>query len=181
MNYIFLDLDGVLNYSYSIFELDGEWGLSATCLDWFSRLCEEFDAKVILSSSWRKDFNDDFTLSERARKYKEYLINMGLSSECEAEHILNMFELYNIHLVGKTDESREREYGWDRVGQINRYIKKHLDKDDKYIIIDDEDIFGEAGILTEDEKELQKHFVRTNHNIGFDEKAYARACRLFKK
>lgn len=180
MNYIFLDLDGVLNRETTFLEFLGEWRLSPFLVKLFSCLCKEFDAKVVLSSSWRRNLNDDLTLKNYCLKIKEYNAERGIEGDTETEYLLKTLKENGIQLVGKTDEDRQRYYGWDRVGQINRYIKKYLDKDDKFIIIDDEDIFGEAGHLTEEEEKLQSHFIRTVFYKGFDYDAYQRARRKLK-
>lgn len=46
MNVIFTDIDGVLNYSYKNQWIDKS-------IDIYNRLCEEFDLKPVISSTWR--------------------------------------------------------------------------------------------------------------------------------
>jgi len=46
MNVIFTDIDGVLNYSYKNQWIDES-------IDIYNRLCEEFDLKPVISSTWR--------------------------------------------------------------------------------------------------------------------------------
>lgn len=182
MNYIFLDIDGVLNNSHSLSTLKGEWGLCSASVRILSLICKKFDAKVVLSSSWRRNLKDDLTLSESCLKVKEWNARRGITGEIDTELLLRTLRENNIPLIGKTDEKREREIGWDRLGQIHRYIKGHLDKNDNFIIIDDEDVFGDAAPITDEEEKLYSHFIRTSFDRdGLDKSSYLKACKIFNK
>lgn len=169
-NYIFLDLDGVLNNTTYLMSVLDEWGLDPKNISVLKKICEDFDCKVVLSSSWRRDFNSDTSIRVSSDDNVEW-----------AKLILKTFKDANINFVGITDFSNDRYLGWDRIGQIRRYIEKHLDKKDKYIIIDDEDIFGGAGWLSNKEKQMHSHFIRTRTACGLTEDAYDKACKIFNK
>ena len=62
MNLIFLDIDGVLNcqlyYSSDSFDKKGEYPynqIDRERVTWLNTLCEETNAKVVISSTWRSD------------------------------------------------------------------------------------------------------------------------------
>ena len=60
MNYIFLDVDGVLNDKYYLlFYADEDGVINQKSVDLLAKLVKQFNAKVILSSSWRNGFDDN--------------------------------------------------------------------------------------------------------------------------
>ena len=64
-NYIFLDVDGVLNNynwllkTYHDKDSDIAWDLDSKCVYWLADLCKNCNAKIVLSSSWRSSIGDD--------------------------------------------------------------------------------------------------------------------------
>ena len=98
INVLFLDYDGVINLitpDHRFIQFD------RACIDNVSKLCRQFDLKIVVSSSWRYD--DD---------YDQLLYSHGLGSDVE--------------VIGCTDSlgSREREIMdyLDRNPQIDRFI-----------------------------------------------------------
>ena len=62
MNIIFLDIDGVLNcqlyYSSNAFDKSGEYPynqIDKVRVGWLNELCEDVNAKVVISSTWRSE------------------------------------------------------------------------------------------------------------------------------
>ena len=128
MNYIFLDIDGVMNNQqdwlgkgrdndYNHMFCDEAWQM-------LSDVCKITDAKIILSSSWRlglKQGDDDVIRCK--------------SPECKLSNkLLTYFDKYDIKLVGLTTN-----YYDYRGKQIQVYVKQHLNENDKYVVLDDED------------------------------------------
>lgn len=103
MNIVFLDYDGVVNSL--MFQPDKENPYfnfphhnkvnNYQAVKWLERLCKEFDAKIVVTSTWRLGDN-----------YKECLYNGGLSRE--------------IEILGKTDN-----FGVKRIDEINRWLNEH--------------------------------------------------------
>lgn len=76
--FIFLDVDGVLNNSkhtkklhnrYNISFIAHEMPFDPKCLKRFSKLVHATGAKVILTSSWRKDLKCETVLKARLKEY----------------------------------------------------------------------------------------------------------------
>lgn len=57
MKVIFLDIDGVLNCRQTIERWDGFIGIDPVLVKNFLRIIDETGAKVVLSSTWRRDQN----------------------------------------------------------------------------------------------------------------------------
>lgn len=132
MNYIFLDIDGVMNnyedwmnkvnnkteefHSHRMF-CDKAWLM-------LSEVCTITGAKIVLSSSWRLSLHKT---------------NDGIKSKYDnpdalTVKLLDYFHKYNIPLVDITTN-----YYDHRGKQIKEYIKRNLFATDKYVVIDDED------------------------------------------
>ena len=182
-NYIFLDVDGVLN-SVSYFEKVGyetEWDVDPEAVKLLGKLCQEFDCKVILSSSWRRNLKDDLTPTDIVVKQRKWNKKHGLTPETNTDLLLRLLKENKINLIGKTDTDilLVDHLKWDRIGQIYRYIEKNLSDEDNFIILDDEDVIGEGPNRYD---YLKKNFIQTDFNKkGFDEVAYEKAVQIFKE
>lgn len=115
MNIVFLDYDGVVNSlmfgekksePYFNFPDDGKVN-NYQAVKWLEKLCNEFNAKIVVTSTWRKEEN-----------YKECLYNGGLSK--------------NIEIIGKTDDKGNR-----RIAEINRWLSSHPEVENYVILDDD--------------------------------------------
>lgn len=115
MNVVFLDYDGVVNSL--IFQTDKEEPYfnfpyhnkvnNYQAVKWLEKLCKEFDAKIVVTSTWRLEDN-----------YKECLYNGGLS--------------YEIEILGKTDN-----LGSKRINEINKWLEIHPNVNQYVILDDD--------------------------------------------
>lgn len=154
MNIIFLDVDGVCNsFATHLFTDDA---VDSTVLEMISSLCEEYDCKIVLSSAWRYSM-DETTLKCRP-------------GSC-ADKISKLLEKHKCPLIGRTPQ-----LGTGRAEEIKAYIKDHLTTNDKFLIIDDENICRYRGNTYED---LEPHFLRTNAMLGFTYEDYKKACLFF--
>ena len=127
MKIVFLDYDGVVNSL--MFQEDKEDPYfnfphhnkvnNYQAVKWLERLCKEFDAKIVVTSTWRRESN-----------YKECLYNGGLSHEVE--------------ILGKTDD-----LGTYRIAEIQKWLNEHSDEIDGYVILDDEPIKDKHAVKTE--------------------------------
>lgn len=115
MNIIFLDYDGVVNSlifvpnkekPYFNFPHHNKVN-NYQAVRWLEMLCREFDAKIVVTSTWR--------LSEN---YKECLYNGGLSRE--------------IEILGRTDN-----LGGKRIFEIQKWLNEHPNVDKYVILDDD--------------------------------------------
>lgn len=121
MNYIFLDIDGVLNSEPFLLEQVRANPnrkfvrmIDEKAVEVLAKACRWFNAVVVISSSWRVGWHRD------------------------SEHILELKDLlnkYNIKVVGLTTVN-----GDDRGQQIWEYIDHHLVSSDSYVILDDDPV-----------------------------------------
>ena len=58
MNVIFLDVDGVLNNAYTTDRIKGYIGIDDNKVRLLKQIVDYFDAKIILSSTWRYDIDN---------------------------------------------------------------------------------------------------------------------------
>ncbi|MES5838035.1 HAD domain-containing protein [Bacillus cereus group sp. MG11] len=114
MNLIFLDIDGVLNHS-NYFVRSKQHMLQAFCpkaLANLKEILEKCDAKIVVSSTWRK-------LGSTKTLKKAIFSHYGLQK----------------YIVGRTPELR----GEPRGAEIQAFIDDFRKPIDKFIIIDDGD------------------------------------------
>ena len=108
-NYIFTDIDGVLNTINR-----NQW--NKTSIDLYNRLCHEFNLKPVISSTWRLnhtkeqlqkifteqgitvtiyDFTDSFPDEGRGREIEDWIlknpINKGPNYKCSQEITIRIF------------------------------------------------------------------------------------------
>jgi len=124
---IFLDIDGVIAIStdseseHMIYDSDGLYPFTKQCVAILNRVLEATDADIVLSSTWRLDFN----LEELDRIFRK-------------------------NGVKKSPVSKTPEIHYDdRNLEIADYLKHN--PTEKYVILDDLDIpgFGENFIWTD--------------------------------
>ena len=176
MNYVFLDFDGVLNnkrYNKRLHKRD--WSFCYNNFSLFKKLYDILNIQVILSTGWRRDLKDINTPKDYIIKSRNDL------EETNVDYFLRMFKENNIKISGMTDTLYQRKDGWDRLGQIKRYIDKNLKEDDNYVILDDEDIFEKAKVLTESEEKMRLHFVKTKSNDAFVQNDFDKCLKILGK
>ena len=128
MKIIFLDIDGVLN-TINTFRLRKEeykktgkyiLAIDECRVEYLKRIIDESEAKIVLTSAWRRDFikkeNKIIAVEENAKKLQELFLKYDI-------------EIYDIVSVDYGDRNREK--------QIKEWLEKSDDIED-YIIIDDE-------------------------------------------
>lgn len=122
INIIFLDIDGVLNTgrNQDIQEKrDGkstfyhQFYFDRQCMKNLKKLILQFDAYVVVSSSWRIE-KDEIFWSEILRNFRGYHIEK--------------------RIIDKTPS-----FSTTRGEEIKRWLDDNKDKVDKYVILDDED------------------------------------------
>lgn len=59
MNVIFLDVDGVLNNEYTTDRIKGYVGIDDNKVRLLKQIVDYFDAKIVLSSTWRHDIDNE--------------------------------------------------------------------------------------------------------------------------
>ena len=160
MKVIFLDIDGVLNYQrISERAPSGCIGISDTCCERLARIVAVTDAKLVLTSTWKRDWQKGISTEELPRD-GQYLVNKLL------KHRLTIYD--------KTVDPSWAERG---VGIIN-YLSTVAHPVDSFIILDDERYdFKEQGLA---DHLVQTQFSATDNfdEPGLQDKHVRKAVRL---
>lgn len=131
MNYIFLDIDGVMNnridWMYKVNNgLNADRMFCSEAWDRLQQVVFETNAKIVLSSSWRLGFRTtiDGIEPKEILGYKDgYAVRLD-----------KYFKEYSIPVVGCTTFHHDH-----RGNQIMQYVTEHFSSNDKWIVLDDED------------------------------------------
>ena len=153
-NIVFLDIDGVLNYTLWYIDernpgnLYGQEGdLDPLCIARINKLCEETGAEIVLSSDWRID-NYAFTRLENAGLHK---------------------------ILDKTPITIFRTYGFThhftRGEEIQLWLESHPEISN-YVIIDDRTDFTE---------EQLSHYVHVDSYVGLTDEDCQIALNILSK
>ncbi len=137
MKIIFLDFDGVLNsLQYDRERRADQGNIDESRLVLLKGLVEQTNAKIVLTTTWRKHWNKD-------------------SSFCDAigDEINTVFDKYGLHVYDKTPEIDAA----DRALEVRTWLQTHLNEVEGFVILDDI-AFGWG--------ELEPHLVKTNYRIG---------------
>jgi hypothetical protein len=152
-NIIFLDVDGVLNYtkwyvdSRNFVNMDGQdRDLDPLCIERINKLCKEGNAEIVLSSDWRVN-NYAFVRLEKA----------GLKP------ILDKTPIIIFGTMGS-------KYHFTRGEEIQMWLKLHPEVTN-YVIIDDRTDFIE---------EQLSHSVFIDSYIGFTDEDYNLALNILR-
>lgn len=161
MKIVFLDIDGVLNYTEWYVSdrnpgnLNGQEGdIDPLCAERINRICKETGAKIVLSSDWRISWPCCIDRIEKGG------IEKGLIIDKTPEH---MWITPTTHIKGLENFS-------SRGSEINDWLLNN--KCDSYVIIDDRTDF------TEEQKE---HFVHINSMQGIDDMDVQLAINILNK
>ena len=156
MKIIFLDIDGVLNYTQWYVDdrnpgnLYGEEGdLDPLCINRIINICNETGAKVVISSDWR--------ISWYGTQMR--LANMGLTED---------------YVIDKTPERiwiTVPGFDHSRGAEINDWLEAHPECSN-YVIIDDRTDFKD---------DQQEHFIKVNPYCGFTDELMNKAIKILNK
>ena len=125
MKVIFLDVDGVLNYDGTTDRIDGFIGFDPELINNFNKIIEAVpEAKIVISSSWRKPFAFMTAYSD-FNGLKKLFADRGLKGE-----IIGHTPIY-WHDKPRGDEIRD-------------WIENYTGTLDRFVILDD-DTSGMAG------------------------------------
>ena len=153
MNAIFLDIDGVLNNANTNAKTPlGYTGINNRLLKLFSYFVKETNAKIILSTSWKTEWDKDY----RKRTEDGYYLN-------------KKFKQLDLLIWDKIDENTTGSFY--RGAAISQYLEKHPEIT-HYVILDDFEFdFNNY-------EELKKHWVQTKESNGFTKEDYQKALNI---
>jgi len=148
MNFIFLDIDGVLNSEKTKNKIQGFTGIDLTNCRVLKKLVDELDARIILCSSWKSDWDPEL---DNCTVFGKYLVKQ--------------FSKVGLKVDDKTQDS-----DFDRGRGIIRYLLDH--PCDGFIVLDDEFFpdYKQCDILP--------HWVHTYWHSGLTEQHIDLAKRL---
>lgn len=166
MNFLFLDIDGVLNGYYTKGLVAGYCFLEEEKLPLLKEFVERNDLKIVLSSTWRYGYYYE----KRAEEDETFVISHKMARDIILYHALvDKFKEYELEIYDHTEITDEDKY--DRGLEIKAYLEKHTDEVEKVIILDDISNVRPVG----------RFFVRTSMVEGLTEKHIAKAERLLKE
>ena len=152
-NIIFLDIDGVLNYTKWYqglihYKYLDEEDIDPICIERVKIICEICNAKIVISSDWRLDW--DITLKR--------LSKFGLNDNfiIDKTPFLNFLEVKNIN----------------RGKEIDEWLKNN--KCDNYLILDDM-----RGVMQNFTEEQIKHLVWIDSFYGLTNKHVKQSLKIF--
>lgn len=169
-NYIFLDIDGVLNSEHTLDEscenMDQKMAsiISDQLVKNLSYLVEKTDAKIILSSSWRVYFNN----------------NIKNPNNIFAMALLASLNKYNLKLHDMTPYPKG-PHSSERGLEIKTYVEQNNITD--YVVIDDEQ-FSDFKIHLDMSRFIQTNFgdeTTTIENEGLNIKVAEKAIEILNK
>ena len=138
MKVLFLDIDGVLNSdSYDKVRGENEGNIDITRMCLLKTIIDKTGAQIVLSSTWRKNWDRDF--SKCNEKGKE---------------IYEVFTSYGLEIFDKTPYLRNDSS--ERPKEIKMWLDSHRAAEN-YAILDDH-MWGW--------REMEEHLVRTSGKIG---------------
>lgn len=166
MNYIFIDIDGVLNSgNFLLKHIDEDIAIDDRPVKLLSELAHKYSAKIILSSSWRRHYTENGELRD------------GDYSKERDLYLIQTLYKYNIAILGRTrigiSKHGDPYDEGNRAEEIQDFINKNLVEGDNYVIFDDEDF---AGTLLA----FGKHFIQTNWDKGLTKRNIKKAKKVFK-
>lgn len=156
---IFLDIDGVLNTSYTKYR---DEVLDDFRLDYLAKIVNKTRAKIVLTSTWR------YNLSKSLFSFKAYNNSTKNLIESLKERCLEISAL-----LPDTPNNRRAE-----AEDISEFIKKH--KVAHFIILDDE-------LFNYDSLKLSKHLLLTSFHedneldAGLTQKMIKQAVQILNK
>ena len=138
MKIIFLDIDGVLNYVYTkAFAPSGCIGVAKEPLDVLKELVEQTDARIVLTSTWKRGWSRDPELCSR-----------------DGEYLNKKLGRVGIRIFDKTTD-----HMFDRGKGISTWLSRHPEVDG-WVVLDD-DMFEDYA-----SENILPHLVTTNFYTG---------------
>jgi hypothetical protein len=171
MNYLFLDIDGVLN-NHKFDERAGSATLDYKNIKYLNAIIDKFAPQIVLTSAWRYMI----TRKEMTLTGFSYMLRTHRVSK-------------NVNLIGTTDEDGRIDFNQSKAGiehrrlQILRYIATNIEpqyypnKYDKIVIIDDLPL-GPIDLITKREKSI---FVQTQSEVGLSKKEYQEIKEFYEQ
>lgn len=156
MKVIFLDIDGVLNnYQTMALTPDGYTGINNGLLKRLSMIVKETNARIVLSSTWKSDWDKDENLCSNDGKY-----------------MVKKFKQLNLLIFDKIEDINDSLSM--RGASIMKYLENHPEVEEWVVIDDDEFDFAKY-------PNIMDRFVHTDHEKGLTDENVNQAISLLSK
>lgn len=157
MNVVFLDFDGVITTPKT------KWNISLEHVKRIKKICDDGDAKLVISSSWQRYAGTKSeTREERVANWLSGILMKGYRGV-----IKKFFKDYTYDMSGRF----YHEYGNVRGSDIKSWLVRHPEVDN-YVIIDDEDDMLDEQLY---------HFVSTDWVFGIQDREVVLAIEVLKR
>lgn len=154
MRFIFLDIDGVLNYQNCKFKTpSGYYFVDDEKIKLLKEIVEKTNAKIVLSSTWRDGW-EDFNNGCNTINSRDFL----LLKEKLQEYGLELYDYTSLPII------------YERGSKILEWIENHFDDVSSILILDDD-----AHI-----KPLGKFLIRTSYLSGLCEKHVRKGIEILE-
>lgn len=154
MKVIFLDIDGVLNFDGTEARAPcGCCGIADKKVSLLHKIIEATGAKVVLTSSWKDEWEKDFDASSPTGQYLERKMNR-----------------HGIHVLDKTTDVTPYRRGEG----IHNWLLKNTHVTD-WVVLDDEQ-FPDYG-----DYDIPSRLVRTTNRDGLTEKDVQNAIKILNE
>ena len=176
---LFLDIDGVLNseeYAKWCYTDDGKQYLAEggdifvdrNAVNLIKRLCDEYDVRIVISSSWR-----DISLSATIKSFEEYkdlkCLNkyiVGITPKYHSENLIRGDEINDFYNNIRHFNLRNYDKFYDRKYFSNKNFTNVL-----YCIVDDD---------TDMLRFQECHFIKIDNRTGITEKDINKVKHILK-
>lgn len=156
MKVIFLDIDGVLNNCKTSSKTpDGYIGIGNTLLKRLSNIVKATNARIVLSSTWKSEWDKNETLCTNDGKY-----------------MVNKFRQLGLLIFDKIEDVDGSLCM--RGASIMKYLKSRNDIEDWVVIDDDEFDFAKY-------PDIMDRFVHTDNEKGLTDENVSQAISLLSK
>lgn len=163
MKILFLDFDGVIT------TLESGWRLCPKKMELLGRILDETDAKIVISSSWRRN-----TLEETLEFIGGGCVNAKDNPFPYCDEVIGITNrMYAFSYNDPINSNGKRpNYLIPRGVEIDRWLKVNSSNVDSYVILDDDD----------DMLYCQRdNFVRTHMYNGLSEQDVELAIKILNK
>lgn len=160
-NIVFLDFDGpICNHRASLSVQEDKWGsgmdyLDPIALGLVKRICEEHNAKIVISSSWRTDYN-----------LLGFQTILGAACPGLGKFVYN--DQHHFRTVSWVFSEEQRIYVSDRGVEIQQWLLDNEGEWNNFVVIDD----------MADMRPVQDHLVKVDCYEGFGFHAYMQAKKI---
>lgn len=157
MKFVFLDIDGVLNYTGCRERIGDYTGVDDSRVELLAEIvysCNP-EARIVLTSTWKECWDRQPINSKELDPMAKYLVEK--LRKC------------GLHLTGRTEEKNLMQRGLG----IQGWLRK-VGNVDEWVVLDDE-IFPDY-----EERGIIPHLVRTNGNAGLTDNEVEKAIKILR-